>query len=163
MAFDVLLSTGDCYTRFTASLLYILARSFNHIRAIKPYLSSPLNAEKFVVCTGFKGGPNGASAVLDQAIDACERGHSVMSFVPMSCLLQPTFMRWINATNDRLCRRQLAAFKYVAGTSATPATPTSTASKDFVALGEEALRRICLPALGCDDGSAARQCTHPPC
>jgi len=139
---DLVVRVGDCYTRFTASLLHILARSFNHIRIVKPYLSSPLDAEKFVVCTGFAGELHGVSAILDQAIDACEQGRSVMAFVPMSCLLQPTFMRWINVNNDRLGRRQLAAFAFAAGAAATP---VAIADKDFVALGEEAVQRISLP------------------
>ena len=139
---DLVLRIGDCYTRFTASILFLLARSFNQTRIIKPHTSSPLDAEKFVICSGYVGCTRAAFTAIDRAIDACARGHVVMAFVPMTCLLQPAFMRWLNANNDRLGRRQLAAIKFAAAVTGTP----SAGDEGFVALGKDAIQRLNLPA-----------------
>ena len=140
---DLVARVGDCYTRLTAGVIYVLYRTFSEIRVVKPYLSAPSDPERFVVCTGYRGVPAEVDAVLGAAVAACRDGRCVMAFAPMQQLLEPTFMGCLCRTNDRLALRQLAALNYAD-------TDDAVAKDDdgrFLALGNEAVDRINLDML----------------
>ena len=49
----LVLCLGDCLTMFTASLLYILSRSFEQICIVKPYTACAASSCRFLVGLGY--------------------------------------------------------------------------------------------------------------
>jgi D-alanyl-D-alanine dipeptidase len=150
---DLVARVGDCYTRLTAGVIYVLYRTFTEVRVVKPYLSSPSDPERFVVCTGYRGVPAEVDAVIDTAIAACRDGRCVLAFVPMQQLLEPTFMACLCRTNDRLAQRQLAALKLADAEDAV----ASDDDERFLALGNEAVDRINIDMLKHDPSRAVSE------
>jgi hypothetical protein len=140
---DLVVRMGDCYTRFGAGVVYLLYKTFSEVRVVKPYLTSPVDPERFVVCTGFHGLPDVVDAVLGDAMTACQEGRCVLSIVPMQLLLEPTFLGCLCRTNDRLATRQVAAIQH----SVSPNAVTKDGDAHFLALGNEAIARINLDML----------------
>lgn len=50
----LILKIYDIRTTTTIRMLYMLRRSYHHVRLIKPLTSRPANSEKYVLCTGFR-------------------------------------------------------------------------------------------------------------
>jgi len=140
---DLVVRMGDCYTRLGASTMHILYKTFSEIRIVKPYMSSSLDPERFVVCTGFRGLPAEVDAVLTAAVAEAKTGRCVMSIVPMHLLLETTFLGCLCRTNDRLALRQLAAMQYIDTVGAVVERDDSR----FMSLGHEAVGRINLDQL----------------
>lgn len=42
----------DCLTTFTASMLYLLMRSFSGLTLVKPFTSCACDSSRFLVCFG---------------------------------------------------------------------------------------------------------------
>lgn len=55
----------ESYTDTTLYLLWLLCDTYTSFDIIKPSTSRPTNAERYVVCTGFKGNPYNESDLLD--------------------------------------------------------------------------------------------------
>lgn len=140
---DLVVRMGDCYTRLSASVIYILYSTFSELRIVKPYLSSPSDPERFVVCTGFRGLPSDIDAVLTSAVEKCKAGQCVLSIVPMHLLLETTFLGCLCRTNDRLARRQLTALHLAEKDDVI--VPID--DPGFLELGQEAIDRINLDTL----------------
>ena len=113
------------------------------MRVVKPFLSCPLDPERFVVCTGAKGLPDALDRTLDRAIAACREGRCVLSIVPMQLLLESTFLGCICRTNDRLAQRQIMAIKALGKASSIAAA----GDERFAELGADAIKLIDLETL----------------
>lgn len=46
----------DCYTQFSASMMYLMSKCFEKISIVKPYMSRPASSERFLICQNKRGG-----------------------------------------------------------------------------------------------------------
>jgi hypothetical protein len=124
---------GDCFSRWTCGLMYMLHRSFKCLRIVKPFSSSPLDPERFVVCSEFVGMLDGVPALLESVKQECRRGVDVLSIVPMDQLMQKDFNAFVTRANDRFVRRELDAWQFLRAGS------THIDHDDFKRLGSDCL------------------------
>jgi hypothetical protein len=117
----LIVKIGDTFTRFTASLLYVLAQVFFEFRIVKPFVSAPWTCDRYVVARGFRVSGVLASLhqhladvhnQLDLVADAktmpdCQQ--DVLNFVPIPRLLSPTFFRFLCRTTERFAQRETNA------------------------------------------------------
>lgn len=127
---------GDTFTRFTASLLYILGVVFTDLRIVKPFTLAPWTCDRMVVARGFQG-PSGPLAqhlaAVHAKLDEAEIGadqfveHDVLTFVPIPRLLSPAFFRFLCRTTERYAQRETTAVTLLAGELAGRPSPTAAA------------------------------------
>ena len=130
---SLVLRLGDCLTRWSVGLVYLLYRSFKRLRIVKPFSSSPLDPERFIVCSGFIAPPADVFAMLDSVKRECRSGADILSVVPIDRLIEHDFNSFVTRANDRFMRRELDAWKF-ARTSSTCADELKTLGADALAL-----------------------------
>eukprot|EP00039_Didymoeca_costata_P006145 m.87788 g.87788 ORF g.87788 m.87788 type:complete len:1026 (-) comp13129_c2_seq6:2002-5079(-) len=141
IAGDLVVRIGDCFTRWSVGILYILYRNFHEVRIIKPHMSSPMDPERFVVCMGYKGVDTATIESINTAVASCERGDYVLGIVSMTNLLESEFLRFVTHSNDRLAERQIATLRFL---ETDEALGTGEAFED---LGVQAISRLELDSL----------------
>ncbi len=97
----------DSVTKITADILYMAALSFQKIWSFKPISSRPANAERYLVCTNFKGFNNSLVKQIIQVLQQVNKNHTstkrVTSFVKT---LPADFLKWMKEQNQRSMERQ---------------------------------------------------------
>lgn len=97
----------DSVTKITADILYISSLCFGQIWTFKPISSRPANAERYLVCTNFKGFDNPLVRQLIQVLLQVNKSHTttkrVTSFVKT---LPIDFLKWMKEHNQRSMERQ---------------------------------------------------------
>lgn len=108
---------GDMFTRHSAGLFYVLYRAFDRCKVVKPFLASGIGAERVVVCVRRHTDVTGLKCHLEHALReqglARAQGRAVLSFVPMTDLLEPLFLRHVVNVNERLAVRERDSIAYV--------------------------------------------------
>ena len=108
---------GDMFTRHSAGLFYMLYHAFDRCKVVKPFLASGTGAERIVVCVRRHTDVTGLKCHLEHALReqglASAQGRSVLSFVPMTDLLEPRFLRHVVNVNERLAVRERETIAYV--------------------------------------------------
>lgn len=105
-----ILKMFDMYSTTSLQLLYILKIFYRDIFFIKPVSSRPANAEKYVVCTGFKGLDGQAPIVraMEQIIDSlsiCDDSTPFYEFIP--CQVPAAFLQVVTTFNMQYAFRQM--------------------------------------------------------
>ena len=132
---------GDMLTRWSVGLLYIVFRSFDAVRIVRPFTTSPLDPERWVVCTGFRGLSRTLAAHMLAAEQRSAAGENVLAMVPMQLLLEPGFMTFVTRANDRFATREITAIKAVQAVKGAGA-PATADDKEFAELGTVALAKL---------------------
>jgi hypothetical protein len=127
---DLVLRLGDCLTRWSCGLVYVLCRSFKCLRIVKPFSSSPLDSERFVIGSDFIGPPKGVLAVLESVKEHCRNGADVLNIVPMDLLMERHFNSFVTRANDRFMRRELDAWA------------SARTSSDYADEGDDGFRKF---------------------
>lgn len=127
---------GDTFTRFTASLLYVVALLFAEVQIVKPPTLPPWTCDRVVVARGYLGLPAALAthlaavhAQLDAAVDLGPGVGEldVLTFVPAPRLLAPSFFRFLCRTTERYAQRETHAVSLLAGELATRVAPSAAA------------------------------------
>ncbi len=109
----LVLRVSDTFTRFTGALLYIVYRSFRRFRITKPFMSSPLTSERFVVGMDAKEPNSGVLFHLmcvAKRMDALKGGEDdILSFIHMKHLLEARFLVHVTLVEERIAQRESAA------------------------------------------------------
>ena len=97
----------DTFTRFTAGLVYLLYRSFKSIYILRPFTLDPANSERFLICYQLKY-PIDQSIIchLDE-LSQSENTENILEIVPLKCLLEPPFQKYMADTSQRLLQREI--------------------------------------------------------
>ena len=97
----------DSVTKITADILYMSALCFEQIWSFKPISSRPANAERYLVCTNFKGFDKLLVKQIIQVLQQVNNNHTatkrVISFVKN---LPADFVKWMKTQNQRSMERQ---------------------------------------------------------
>ena len=133
---------GDMLTRWSVGLFYILFRSFASVRIVKPFTTSPLDPERWLVCTDFRGLSASLGAHMCAAEQRCAAGENVLAIVPMQLLLEPGFMTFVTRANDRLATREISAIKAVLAAEGAGIPASAAGDGEFVKLGRAALAKL---------------------
>jgi hypothetical protein len=138
---DLVVRLGDCLTRWSCGLVYVLYRSFESLRIVKPFSSSPLDPERFVVGSGFKGPPDdGMLTFLVSVKQRCRSGDNVLSIVSMDQLMEHDFNSFVTRANDRFMRRELDA--WVRARPSSACIDDDDIVNEFRKIGEDCLARV---------------------
>lgn len=146
----LVLRFGDSLTRFSASMLYCLHKSFATIRIVKPYTSSTFENDRVVLCQGFLGPQVSMLSHLDSVQVAAREiekssGRCILNFVAMSDLLGQGFMRFLTHANERLILREIASLKLLGGFIETPPDESGNYPMyDPTLVGVQCLERLSL-------------------
>ncbi|RUP49154.1 FtsJ-like methyltransferase-domain-containing protein [Jimgerdemannia flammicorona] len=110
---------SDVLTRFTAGLLYILYRSFGKLTIIKPFTLLPNSPDRFVICQEFLGRSDAFLAHLDKVEQQLsqlpadpayqEASFNIVEIVPITCIIDPVFAKYVAAATQRMIHREIAA------------------------------------------------------
>jgi hypothetical protein len=105
---------GDCLTRLTVCLIYLLHRCFRFVGLIKPCTADPLASERFLLCRHRHASVPEVALKLAlraaQAADLAEEA-TVLSFVPMTALLSANVLRHVVNANERFAVRELMTLR----------------------------------------------------
>jgi hypothetical protein len=122
---------GDTFTRFSASLVYVLALVFADLRIVKSLASAPWTCDRYIIARGFQGlSPSLAQhlAAVHAKLDTCVDTYpeqDVLVLVPISRLLSPTFFRFLCRLTERYAQRESNAVALLGGLAARP-VPSNT-------------------------------------
>lgn len=143
---QLVLRIGDCFTRFTVGLIYLLYRSFDRVRILKPFCMSIFDGERILVCQRFLGSVQSVNdhlyATLQKQTDLLESVCEVLTLLPMTCLLEEHFLAWVTRANERIVAREAAALETLTGL--VNLSPEAQAEESLIdpSFGQEAFLQI---------------------
>jgi hypothetical protein len=92
----------------TMAILSVLSTCYCRVHVVKPLTSRPANSEKYVVCTGFKGAPQGVTRALRSWIHSHPHDPFPHDLLPP---ISPDLVRGIVEYNRSYVARQKAAIR----------------------------------------------------
>ena len=100
---------ADTFTRFTASLIYLLYRSFKSIVILRPFTLDPGSPARFLVCQALKSPTNVSIIQHLSNLIKYDQPESILEVVPLKCLLEGEFQQYLADTSQRLLQREIQA------------------------------------------------------
>ncbi|XP_065837285.1 cap-specific mRNA (nucleoside-2'-O-)-methyltransferase 2-like isoform X2 [Oscarella lobularis] len=105
---------ADLLTRFSASLVFILYKTFEMVDVIKPTSSCPFTSDRYIVCKGFR---RCDASVLEMLEGVCQKmtelsltDRAIVEILPTPYLLQDEiFCSWLCDRNDDVENRRISA------------------------------------------------------
>ena len=99
----------DTFTRSTASLIYLLYRSFKSVTILRPFALDPRTPTRFLVCQALKYSVNASIIQHLSNLTKYDRPESILAVVPLKCLLEGEFQQYLADTSQRLLQREIQA------------------------------------------------------
>jgi 23S rRNA U2552 (ribose-2'-O)-methylase RlmE/FtsJ len=106
----------DLNRRLSAGLVYIVNMIFKRITIVKPFVSCPVNPERFLVCYGFTGYSSELVAYLNKVLyemDHCNKSHTILEIVPTMDLLESDLRNKLRWWNEVAAIRETYALKTI--------------------------------------------------
>jgi cap1 methyltransferase len=135
----------DTFLPFTVQLMFLLRQNFERFCILKPKQSRPANAERYVLCTGFRKGPLAKRTVahltrVNARLTALAAGSKkdatdVLDIVTRD--LDPEFCTYVREANERLAQSQLHALRKLHRYIEDPSLPSDDQAR---------VRELCLAA-----------------
>ncbi|XP_015265767.1 PREDICTED: cap-specific mRNA (nucleoside-2'-O-)-methyltransferase 2 [Gekko japonicus] len=103
----------SCFTRFMASLVFILHSCFQRISFVCPTSSQPLRTSAVLLCAGYQGLPDPVFQYLQQmnkqmnSLLDSDSPQQVLQFVPMENVLKGPLLEFLWDLNTAIAKRQL--------------------------------------------------------
>eukprot|EP00730_Choanoeca_flexa_P005875 TRINITY_DN12039_c0_g1_i1.p2 TRINITY_DN12039_c0_g1~~TRINITY_DN12039_c0_g1_i1.p2 ORF type:complete len:1011 (+),score=215.15 TRINITY_DN12039_c0_g1_i1:4924-7956(+) len=107
---NAVVQLGDCFTRLSVSILYLLHLSFDKLQIIKPMTSLPLASARYVLCMSYRGPQQAVIDVLECAL-TCNDVSALLSMAPIADMLKVAFLSHVVNSNERIAIRELAIIR----------------------------------------------------
>lgn len=72
----------ETFTETSLYIMWILCNCYEHVNIVKPSTSRPTNAERYIICRGYKGCPYSARSLLDLMDEKITRNHRLNVTLP---------------------------------------------------------------------------------